>query len=302
MEKDLIKILDFFNLPDDNNSVVLPSKLYLNDRTNDNEHQYKSIKMKYPVQVTNMSINLVCTGGMANVRVDLEEQTMVRGTICMITPGHFFQIVQTSSDFDGVVLAVMREFVEPAIGDVKTILKFARTNIKTLFFQINEEELQEFLCLYKMMKYKLSLPEFNYKHEIAKNYLSIIKYNFIQCISEQSRDKINVRPISRKDEIFYNFMSEVEKNYKTERNVIFYADKLCISPKYLSSVIHEVSGKYATEWIDGFVVLEAKSLLKTKNCTIKEICNMLNFANQSFFAKYFKQHTGYTPREFRFLE
>ena len=301
MEKDLIKILDFFNLPDDNNSVVLPSKLYLNDRTNDNEHQYKSIKMKYPVQVTNMGITLICTGGMANVRIDLDEQTMVRGTMCSITPGHFFQILQTSSDFDGVVFAVMRDFVEP-VGDVKTIMKFARTNVKTSFFQMKEEDLQEFLCLYKMMKHKLSLPDYGYKSEIAKNYLSIIKFNIIQCITEQSRDKINVRPISRKDEIFYNFMSEVEKNYKTERNVIFYADKLCISPKYLSSVIHEVSRKYATEWIDGFVVLEAKSLLKTKNCTIKEICNMLNFANQSFFAKYFKQHTGYTPREFRFLE
>lgn len=301
MDRDVVKILDFFNLPDDNNSVIIPNKLYLNDRVNDNEHEYKSIKMKYPVQVSNMGIFFVCTGGMANIRVDLDEQTMVHGTICILTSGHFFQIVQTSADFDGFVIAVVKDFVEH-MGDVKTMIKFARANMKSFFFQMKDEDLQEFVTLYRMMKNKLSIGNYVYKQEVAKNFLSIIKYNIIQCVSEQFNDKLSIKPTSRKDEIFYNFISEVEKNYRKERNVIFYANKLCISPKYLSSVIHEVSGRYATEWIDGFVILEAKSLLKSDNSTIKEICNTLNFANQSFFAKYFKQHTGYTPKEFRFLE
>jgi YesN/AraC family two-component response regulator len=120
-----------------------------------------------------------------------------------------------------------------------------------------------------------------------------------QANIDEQKTKIQTKPATRKDEIFHMFIREVEKNYKMERNVTFYADKLCISPKYLSSVIHDVSGRYATEWIDGFVILESKAMLKSNGNTIKEICNKLNFANQSFFAKYFKQHTGLTPKEYR---
>ncbi|MBQ2297918.1 MAG: AraC family transcriptional regulator, partial [Bacteroidaceae bacterium] len=85
------------------------------------------------------------------------------------------------------------------------------------------------------------------------------------------------------------------------RSITFYADKLCISPKYLSSVVHSVSGKYATDWINQCVILEAKNMLKKEGASIKDVSNYLNFANQSFFAKYFKQHTGYTPKEYKAL-
>ena len=79
----------------------------------------------------------------------------------------------------------------------------------------------------------------------------------------------------------------------------FYADKLCLSPKYLSKLIKEVSGKPAPEWIDSYVMLEAKHLLKYSNLPIKEIVYRLNFSNQTVFYKYFKAHTGMTPTDYR---
>ena len=103
----------------------------------------------------------------------------------------------------------------------------------------------------------------------------------------------------RKEEIFKQFIAAVQDNYTKERNVIFYADKLCVSPKYLSAVVHEVSGKHATNWINEYVILECKAMLKVEGDSVKNVCNRLNFPNQSFFAKYFKQHTGMTPREYK---
>ena len=79
----------------------------------------------------------------------------------------------------------------------------------------------------------------------------------------------------------------------------FYADQLCLSPKYLSRLIKEVSGKSAPEWIDAYVMLEAKHLLKYTDISIKEIVFKLNFSNQTVFYKYFKAHTGMTPTEYR---
>ena len=79
----------------------------------------------------------------------------------------------------------------------------------------------------------------------------------------------------------------------------FYARQLNITPKYLSSVVKEVSGKTAAKWIDESVILEAKSLLKYSGMSIQEIAYCLNFPNQSFFGKYFRSHTGMTPSAYR---
>ena len=87
--------------------------------------------------------------------------------------------------------------------------------------------------------------------------------------------------------------------YKEERSLGFYAGKLCITPKYLSLISKDVSGRSAGEWIDQYVVLEAKTLLKSTRMSIQEIADVLNFANQSFFGKYFKHHTGISPKEYR---
>ena len=79
----------------------------------------------------------------------------------------------------------------------------------------------------------------------------------------------------------------------------FYADKMCLTPKYLSKVIKEKSSKSASEWIDNYVTLEARALLKSTNMTIRQISDELNFPSQSFFGKYFKRHQGMSPKEYR---
>ena len=78
----------------------------------------------------------------------------------------------------------------------------------------------------------------------------------------------------------------------------YYAGKMFLTPKHLSTVVKEVSGKTAGEWIDSLVILEAKALLKSSEQSIQEIADELHFANQSFFGKYFKHHTGMSPKEY----
>jgi AraC-like DNA-binding protein len=95
---------------------------------------------------------------------------------------------------------------------------------------------------------------------------------------------------------FVNLVSEYFAQY---RNVGFYADKLCMTPKYLSRVVREVTGRSAPEWIDSYVILEAKNLLKYSGLPIKEVVFKLNFPNQSVFYKFFKARTGMTPSEYR---
>jgi AraC-like DNA-binding protein len=85
-------------------------------------------------------------------------------------------------------------------------------------------------------------------------------------------------------------MNLVKENFKEQREVGFYANKLCLTPKYLSKVIRDSSGSSAGEWIDNYVALEAKALLKSTNMTIQQISEELNFPSQSFFGKYFNMY------------
>lgn len=95
------------------------------------------------------------------------------------------------------------------------------------------------------------------------------------------------------------FIDLVQQNFKKERGLEFYADKLGISPRHLSRSVKKETGHTAVKWIERFVVLEAKALLKSSNLNVQQIADELNFPSQSFFGKYFKKFVGKSPTEFR---
>lgn len=96
-----------------------------------------------------------------------------------------------------------------------------------------------------------------------------------------------------------DFLKLVHVHYTSERSVSFYASKLFISPKYLSLLVKEATGRSAARWIDSFVINEAKNLLRYSGKNIQQVAYALNFSNQSSFGKYFKHLTGMSPTEFQ---
>ena len=107
---------------------------------------------------------------------------------------------------------------------------------------------------------------------------------------------------TRQEELFERFYKEVILHHKESRELTFYADRLCITPKYLGRLIKQTSGKTANEWINDYVVLEAKSMLRyRRELSLEDISDTLGFPNASFFGTFFRQHTGYTPRSYRNL-
>ena len=105
--------------------------------------------------------------------------------------------------------------------------------------------------------------------------------------------------LRRSEKVFTNFLKMVEENCRKERRVAWYAQQLNITPKYLSEAVKRVSGRTAVEWVEDYVTMELRVLLKNSTKTIKEIANELNFPNQSFLGKYFKEHVGMAPSEYR---
>ena len=89
------------------------------------------------------------------------------------------------------------------------------------------------------------------------------------------------------------------KHNREQHTVSFYANKLCISPQYLSAILKDLTGKTTNNWIDNSLILDAKVMLKAPNATVQQVSDLLSFANQSTFGKFFKKHAGLSPAEYR---
>ena len=103
----------------------------------------------------------------------------------------------------------------------------------------------------------------------------------------------------RADVLFAQFIRLLEDNFRMERRVSWYADQMGITAKYLSEMVKQVSKRTPNDWIDSYVMLEIRVLLKSTTKSMKEITKAINFPNQSFFGKYFRDHMGMTPSEYR---
>ena len=128
---------------------------------------------------------------------------------------------------------------------------------------------------------------------LARHYLGLGK-SILESGLSGKRQRL-----SRADEIFDKFLNLLAEFHTRERSVSFYADKLCLSPKYFSKLIKAASGRSVPDWIDTYVILEAKNYLKTSDLSVKQIAYQLHFADQPAFTKFFKSHTGLTPAQFR---
>lgn len=104
---------------------------------------------------------------------------------------------------------------------------------------------------------------------------------------------------NRAEEIFHKFINCIHTHYLDQKDVSFYANELCISPRYLSTIARQVTGESAKTIIDRHIILETKVLLRTTEMTVQEITNHLNFPSQSYLGRYFKKHTGESPIEYR---
>lgn len=249
----------------------------------------------FPVQA-GMSMVLFCLQGELHVRISLKEYTLRPDMFCVIITGMIFEVLSISNDFRGFMIATRTNFM-PVTEKTTQVMSFYKCLQSRHCFGLEEKEVMAFVGVYHSIKATLQELDHPYRIPMLQSYVQILYYRMLPIVlkEEESRSKYSH---TRQEEIFQRFIGEVEKHYRKERSVKFYADLLCISPKYLSTVIYKISQQLAGEWIDAYVILEAKTLLKSGRLTIQQISEQLNFSNQSFFGKFFKLCAGMSPKEY----
>ena len=149
----------------------------------------------------------------------------------------------------------------------------------------------------RMLRSAASDVENPYRLQVIENLIRTLFYGGISKFHKMESDSV-----SYKNSIVERYIELVQTHYREERIIGFYADKLCITPKYLSKLVKEYTGRSAGEWIENYVILEARAMLQSSDMTIQQIASSLNFPNQSFFGKYFKRATGLSPKQYRHMK
>lgn len=300
MNKQEIMKVDLTHFPTDSRFVQIPGKLAIIDNLEEKSYEHIEQQDKsFPIQL-DMNVCFLCTSGQIDLEIDLNMYTLHEGDAAMILTGSFLRVIRIKDSARIAFIAINSDFLK-YVGNVKTVIEHVNKVKRMPVSHMEPDMMEESLMIYNEIKKKLSNPDYRFKEEVAKSYIQIMLCNFFDRFVLKNETTEEQAPKSRKEELFKNFIKLVKDNYLNHRSITFYADKLCVSPKYLSSVVHKVSEKYATEWINQYVILEAKSMLRMEDTNIKDVSNHLNFANQSFFAKFFKKHTGYTPKEYKAL-
>jgi len=241
---------------------------------------------------TNMLSAVICIKGTIRGKINLTPFEAEASCMVFILPDQIFENGYTSEDFEGHVIVMSKRF----LGNLEIENKFSiyLSIVKQPCVPLRESELEAMLNYYIMLQRIIRATRNMNRFEIAKYLTKALFYGIGPSLHDLSE-----KPMNKNEILVDSFLKLVRAHYREHRRLEFYAVKIHLTPKYMSTMIRDTSGITAGDWINKHVILEAKALLKSTNMTIQQISDDLNFSGQSDFGKYFKRIVGVSPKGYR---
>ena len=245
----------------------------------------------------NFILMALCKKGRAQYSIDTREQMVKPGDLLFISERHIVDNYMASPDFECLCIMVSTAFYHDFVQNVKNVSSLLIFSTNNPVVQLTPREIQVYSNYYQTIREKMADSNHHYRTDLVKALLLAMFYDMSNVIWRVEQQGTKTK--KRADAIFAQFIRLLEENYRHERRVSWYADQLHITPKYLSEIVKQVSKRTTNEWIDSYVILEIRVQLRNSTKNIKQICTELHFPNQSFMGKYFKEHVGVSPSEYR---
>lgn len=240
---------------------------------------------------------LFCQRGTARVTINLHTGAVREHTLMLLLPGAILMFSEVSDDFRITYCAFSRAL-------------FAEASFRldpSFFHFLNENPIAERLddggkgadIWLQMAAYTYADRENIFRNTIVKNRLQNVFLEIYDKIQRNINRRQPGEVNNRRRELFLRFISLVHEHCYEQREVAYFADRLCITTRYLSTVVRTVSSRTPKEIIDRMVLLEIKVLLQSTDLSVSEIADRLRFPDQSYLGRYFKKHTGLSPTQYR---
>ena len=237
--------------------------------------------------------------GETSLTSNLQEFRLKKDSLFIFSPKHILQ-VQSNNRFKAHLIVIAPDFLKRINIDTKRMMPLFLQFGSLPCMELTHAESQSLRSFISMVEQELKGSETDFSSEIIGGLIAATIYKVGDILTHYTEHPEVDSPIhNRAEEYFRQFTELLGEHYKHERSVGFYARQLCITPKYLTTLIKRISGKSVSEWIDNYVILEAKTLLKYSNMSVQEIAYYLNFPNQSFFGSYFKRNAGMSPSQYK---
>jgi AraC family transcriptional activator of pobA len=238
-----------------------------------------------------------CISGKCEVMIDFTLYQLCANKVCIIFPGHTIQQMNgKSADFRLNYLKIKKHRLNEILFQIPPEFIGYLTQ-RPVFLLTDPQELEENDAFFKEADFVYNQPANFCKEMITRN---LIQNHYLQVYNDiylLMQEKKHLR--TRKDELMEKFMTLLATHYACYHEVKYYADQLCITPKYLSIITKACNGRSAKECIDDYLITAIKLRLRTSSTDIKSIANELNFGSQTFMSKYFRTRVGISPKEWR---
>lgn len=250
----------------------------------------------HPHRLT-QGVFVFCLSGECTFQFNLAEYKVKAHDFIMIPPGSILQFQNRSDTYRSYVILFSSAFLN-SVDLVRGSFFFSTVATEHPVLPLSERDavlLKDYCSLLQRI-YERIHPEM--EPAIVRHMLISLFYT-VSSLCRQRYKMKEAAPFDRLEDLYHRLGKLIMAHYKTERTVRFYADKLCLSPRYLSFLVKKASGRLVSELIDRAVILDAQFQLKSSDRTVQQIADDLNFPNPSFFSKFFKRHTGLSPRQYR---
>lgn len=254
---------------------------------------------RFPCRIDAFIIG-VGTEGETSVSFNLHEFRLKKDSMFIFTPKNILQ-VNSQQYFKADVIAISPDLMRRINIDIKNMMPLFLKFVENPTLALTPEESRSMRGMIAQIERETRGPETHFSFDIVSGLIVATIYKvgdiMYHYLAEHPEGQNNSH--NRAEEYFKQFTHLLGEHFREERSVGFYARQLCITPKYLTTLIKRISGQSVSEWIDNYVILEAKTLLKYSTMSIQEIAYYLNFPNQSFFGSYFKRNTGMSPSQYK---
>ncbi len=228
----------------------------------------------------------LCRSGKARLEVNMAEYEIAPKSLTIINPGQLVSCGQM--DINGDTLFISIDFLKDINIDLNAVTSppLLKNHISPVM-PLSDNEF-DLIARYFELLHSNAVNNTTqlYARNIGRTLIAATIYQILQFVDSRRAEE-------------NAFGRLVHKYFRKERSVAFYADKLFISPKYLSLLVKEATGRSAANWIDEYVIMEAKNMLRFSGRNIQQVTYDLNFPNQSSFGKYFKHLTGMSPTQYQ---
>lgn len=252
--------------------------------------------LKSPFLINGVGL-VICRQGNFTFILNQKTFSAKAGETLFIPKESQFQVLQESSDIEIFIFTYQTEPIKDIIGNsvVSMNLYSHLATEPCHVWKTGEEE--EVLKYMSLLDSTLQMEENTFNYYEQKLLLLALTYRL--CSIYNRKLIANAASLGYKHDSFIRLIQLIEQYYTQQRGVEFYADKLCLSPKYLSALSKSICGYTVQELVFKSIIRKSISLLKNTQKNIQEISDYFNFPNASYFGTFFKKQTGMSPQQYR---